>query len=184
MERASSRINKQRKSRLKRKKSVASKTDKKSVKKEISDSKTQRAQSRRNKSSKKISTKKLKNIEVESRLFSYLKLYIIHLPTLFLALIISYLTYLLITNVSPESIKHFLVPNTYLPLLILAFTSIFFLSSYILLNTRKGLTIASIFIVFLFLSLQQVLIDWKIAVIIILPFVLLEITLTLVKRTK
>lgn len=184
MARAASRINKQRKNRLKRKKSVANKFDKKSVTKEVDENKAQRAQSRRTKKSKTTSAKKPKVNEPRRSIFSGLKLYVTHLPTLFLALISSYLTYLLIINVSPNSIKHFIIPNTYLPLIILAFVSVFFLSSYIFLSTRRGLTAASIFIIFLFLRLQQVLIDWKIAAIIILPYVLLETTLTLVKRTK
>ncbi len=103
------------------------------------------------------------------------------LPTLTVGLAFAAATYWLITTINPIQIKHIILPNTYLPLLLLAFLTIFFLASFVWLNSRRGLITAIITICFLFLQLQQVIITNTITIAIIGPLVLLELILSFIK---
>ena len=149
--------------------------------------KSRRAQTRRVKTAppsqqktKKVSSQK-KNASHQT---SWLKGYITHLPTFLLCLVSGYLTYLFISNVSPESVRHFLLPNTYLPLIVLVFITIFFLFSFLLLNSRRGMFAANYISLLLFLALNQVIIDWRLVILLLVPFVTIEIILSLIIQSN
>ncbi len=82
--------------------------------------------------------------------------YLTHLPTLILSTPFLYTTYYILTKVNPDQIKHFLLPNTYLPLLISTFFASLFFFSFILLKTSRGLIISLLLTTLLFLKLQHV----------------------------
>jgi hypothetical protein len=84
------------------------------------------------------------------------KKYLKHLPLLLLSVPFYAGAYYIFTYIHPDKIKHFLIPNTYLPLQFTLFSGNFFLFSYLLLNTRRGLGL-SLFLSFtLFLKLQLI----------------------------
>ena len=107
--------------------------------------------------------------------------YLKHLPTFIFALLFSGTTYLILTRIHPENIKHFLIPNSYLPLLISVFLSSFFLFSFILLNSRRGFLISLLMLIFLFLHLQQTEIPLKIVFFIVAPLFFIETIISLIK---
>lgn len=100
--------------------------------------------------------------------------YLEHLPTLLLAFMSGFGLWKLISTVRPQEIKHFILPNTYLPFLILFFLTIFFITSYFLLNTRRGFFISLFLTIISFLKLQQVILEiWLIASL-ALSFIIIE----------
>jgi len=161
MTRASSRIKKSKRKKIKRERVIFES-------KKQSESKKQRV----------VKTAKKNNLNSVSS--SWLKGYLTHLPTLFFAFVSCYLTYLFVINISPETVRHFILPNTYLPLIILVFISSFFLSSYILLNSRRGLFTASYLSLLTFLAVQQVILDWRVIGILLIPFLVIETILSLI----
>ena len=111
-----------------------------------------------------------------------LKSYWQHLPTLVVGLIFAFITFLILTRIEPMSIKHFLLPHTYLPLLASVFVSSWFLLSFFLLNTRRGLLLSLALITLLFLKLQQVVLTTQVMLSVIIPLLLLEFLLTFIIR--
>jgi len=87
-----------------------------------------------------------------------LKNYFAHLPTLMTGLFFSFITFLILRHVEPNSIKNLISPNTYLPFLLSLFFALSFTSSFILLNTRRGFLLSGAIILYFFLKLQQVII--------------------------
>lgn len=65
------------------------------------------------------------------------------LPTLIIGLLLLAVLILITRSVYPESIAHILFKNSFLPIISLTFLSSFFLSSYVLLHSRKGLLFAT-----------------------------------------
>lgn len=118
----------------------------------------------------------------ESHLGLTLLKYVKHLPTLVFAFLFFTTTYLILTRIHPESIRHFLIPNSYLPLLISAFLFSFFLFSFILLNSRRGFLISLLVLIFLFLHLQQTEISLKIVFYIVVPIFFIEAIISLIKE--
>ena len=108
--------------------------------------------------------------------------YLQHLPTLFLGIIFSALTFFILTKVEPSAVQHLILPNTYLPFLASSFLASFFLTSFLLLNSRRGFFLALAITIFLFLRVQQVLIKPQILLIIISPLVILELVFSLINR--
>lgn len=106
------------------------------------------------------------------------KQYLAHLPTLLIGLGFSFLSYKIFTLVHPDSIKHFLLPNSYLPLLLVIFFALFFLFSYLLLNSRRGFFISYFAVIILFLKLQQVELSAVIILLVAAPFLMLELLIT------
>lgn len=104
-----------------------------------------------------------------------------HLVTLFFAFIFSFITYSILTKVSPDSIKHFILPNSYLPFLISFFLASFFLLSFLLLHTRRGFLLAIFLLITLFLKLQQVEITYLILLSLFLPLAVIEVIASLIK---
>lgn len=95
---------------------------------------------------------------VKSELFmaTVLKKYLKHLPLLIISLPFYGLVYYLLTRVHPDKIRHFLIPNTYLPFQLPLFMANFFLFSYLLLNTRRGLELSLLIMLTLFLKLEAI----------------------------
>lgn len=94
-----------------------------------------------------------------SIIFKALKHYFKHLPTLFLSLFFGTLTFYFLKNISPESVRHFIIPNTYLPFLLLIFLTTLFLFSFVFLNTKIGLLLSAMLTTFLFMRVQLVVLD-------------------------
>lgn len=83
------------------------------------------------------------------------KKYLTHLPTLVIAVIGHWLLFLLLIRVRPSQVQNILIPNSYLPIVVLFFLSQFFLWSYIFLHRRRGLFAALLSTTVVFLRLQS-----------------------------
>ncbi len=127
------------------------------------------------KGSNKTKTKLTKTLK------KILDAYLFHSPTLIAALVFSGLTYFIATNIEPAQIRNWLLPNTYLPLLLSVFISGFFWFSYILLSSRRGFLLAIAAVIFLFLYLQQTIITASIVAAILAPILVIEIIVSLIK---
>ena len=84
------------------------------------------------------------------------KKYLKHLPLLFLSLPFYAGAYYIFNYVHPSQIRHFLIPNTYLPLQLVFFLGNFFLFSYLFLKARRGLELGLLLGFILFLKLQTI----------------------------
>jgi len=114
------------------------------------------------------------------RVFKLIKLYLTHWPTLIIGLCFTFITYNIFKHVYPLSIKHFVLPNSYLPLLLSLFLSCFFCLSFIFLNTRRGFLISLVILILIFFKLQAVIFTPLIILSAILPLLALEIILSLI----
>ena len=112
------------------------------------------------------------------------KQYLAHLPTLLIGLGFSFLSYKILTYIHPDSIKHVLLPNSYLPLLLTIFFALFFLASYLLLNSRRGFFISYFAVIILFLTLQQVELSAVIVLLVTAPFFMLDLLITAITFIK
>jgi hypothetical protein len=109
----------------------------------------------------------------------------LHIPAHFHLLVFSLIGYSMIAyilfSVQPSAIEHVLLPNSYVPLLILSFVSDLFFFSFLLGNSRRGFLIAVVFTIYLFLRLQQVL-TVPVATGIAVPFLLYELGMTFLEK--
>lgn len=112
-------------------------------------------------------------------LFRLVVRYLKHLPTLLIGLIFSAVVYLIITRVEPSSIRHVILPNSYLPLLLAVFLACFFIFSFVLLNTRRGFFSALIVMIVLFLRVQQVIFSPLIIIAVVAPILVIELAFSL-----
>jgi hypothetical protein len=128
----------------------------------------------------KIKKRVKKNNKLTNRILKLIKLYLTHLLTLIIGLCFTFITYNIFKHISPVSIKHFILPNSYLPLLLPLFLSCFFCLSFVLLNTRRGFLTSLIILILTFLKLQAVIFTPLIILCTILPFLTLEIILSLI----
>lgn len=126
---------------------------------------------RSNKPKKTQSPNSQKNHSLGNLVINYLK----HIPTLIIGLIFSYILFQFLNKVNPSNVKHFLLPNSYLPLLLLVFFTGFFLLSFLLLNSRRGLIGSLWLTIILFLQVQRVIISIQAIIILFFILVLLEI---------
>ena len=92
------------------------------------------------------------------------------LQTLFLSLPFYLGVYWHLRYISPEHIRHILIPNSYLPFQV-----------YLFLNVRRGFLVSLGFALSLFFQLQTLL-TWQVLVIICLPLLILEIISSLLDR--
>lgn len=88
--------------------------------------------------------------------------YLKHLPTLSLSLPFLGVTGYIVTRVSPTQVRHFILPNTYLPLLAPFFLGMFFFLAFIFLNSRRAFFLSLSLTFFLFLKLHAVSLTWVI----------------------
>jgi len=103
------------------------------------------------------------------------------LQTLFLSLPFYLGVYWHLRYISPEHIRHILIPNSYLPFQVYLFLGNFFLLSFLFLNVRRGFLVSLGFALSLFFQLQTLL-TWQVLVIICLPLLILEIISSLLDR--
>jgi hypothetical protein len=101
--------------------------------------------------------------------------YLAYSSTLILAIPFYLATHYIFKNIPPDLIKNFILVNSYLPLQLALFFANFFFFSFLTLKTRRGLLIAAIITIFLFLKLQQVIISWQIVISILCFFVIIEL---------
>lgn len=110
--------------------------------------------------------------------------YITYWPLLVITLAHIFLLQNVVHSVDPENWKHLILPNTYLPMLLLITSTVFFGSSYIFLNTARGLRVALIIFFIFFLKFQNVRIDFALIVILGALFVLLELLSFLLQKKR
>jgi hypothetical protein len=144
--------------------------------------KSRLARSRLKRGKKNKKSKRSKGAERQWR--SWLQAYWQHLPTLLVGLIFAAVTGLILTQVQPLKIKHFLLPHSYLPLLLAVFATCWFVASFVLLNTRRGLILALWCSLLLFLRLQQVLLTWQTMLIPAVVLFLMEVVLSAVTSVQ
>ena len=128
----------------------------------------------------KIKKRVKKKKQLLPRVFKLIKLYFTHWPTLIIGLCFTFITYNIFKHVYPLSIKHFVLPNSYLPLLLSLFLSCFFCLSFIFLNTRRSFLISLVILILIFFKLQAVIFTPLIILSAILPLLALEIILSLI----
>lgn len=133
------------------------------------------------KAKSRLEQKKRKpKFKIKKHLVHYLK----HIPTLLISIPFFLVCYFILNKVEPNRIDNFLLIKTYLPLQIPLFTANFFFFSFITLKTRRGFSIASIISIFLFLKLQNVIINWLVVVTILISFVIIELILMSFEKLK
>ncbi len=114
----------------------------------------------------------LKKGGFKTNFFLIIKKYLNHLPTLILAIILWLTTVFFLREISPDSVKHFILPNSYLPFLVLIFLSSLFSLSFIFLNRRIGYLLSIAITTYLFLKIQQVVLEsWLLIPLTMLLFV-------------
>ena len=110
------------------------------------------------------------------------KKYLKHLPLLLLSMPFYTGAYYIFINIHPDKIKHFLIPNTYLPLQLVLFGGNFFLFSYLLLNTRRGFGISLFIALTLFLKLQLITNYLTVAIVLATIGLVIELAISLLKK--
>jgi hypothetical protein len=109
------------------------------------------------------------------------------IPAHFHLLVLATVGYLAIAlifwRVHPQTIAHFLLPNSYLPLLIIFFLANLCLFSFIFNHTRRGLLLALMFTINLFLLLQQIL-TVKMALVVGVAFLAYETVITIINHRR
>lgn len=108
--------------------------------------------------------------------------YLRHLPILFFSLIFYGTLIFLTKNYYPDAIRHFILPNTYLPFQLLLFLANWSLFSFIFLHTRRGFLISLILQMLIFLKLQQISVTPVLVLSIVGGITILEVLLSLSKR--
>jgi len=134
---------------------------------------------------KKIRSKKtnLNSSQKQLTHLNILKRYLSHTPTLILGLFFSYTLIQFLNRVHPSNVKHFLLPNSYLPLLLLVFFAGFFLLSFLLLNSRRGFIGSLWLTIMLFLHVQRVIISIQAIIISLFILMALEILYLFANKT-
>ncbi|MCA9369142.1 hypothetical protein KC721_02505 [Candidatus Woesebacteria bacterium] len=116
-----------------------------------------------------------------------LKKYLKFSPLLIVAILHLGLLSYVVRTVAPETWQHFLIPNSYLPMLLLLIATVFWFSSYLFLNTARGIRFSLFAGIFFFLKVQSVILSSSFVVVVIGLFVLSEICiyfLTMIGHSK
>lgn len=82
--------------------------------------------------------------------------YFKHLPILLLSIACFFWLIQILTTVYPSDVAHWLIPNSYLPLLTPLFFTTWFLFSYLLLNLQRGLILGLAITLLIFFRLQMI----------------------------
>jgi hypothetical protein len=101
-----------------------------------------------------------------------------HLPAFFLSLPFYGAAFYIFTRIQPNLIRHWLIPNSYLPLLVVMLIANTFLFGFLFLNTRRGLVVSLLLTVLLFLKLQLVIFTPGLIFIMLISFGIIELLLT------
>jgi hypothetical protein len=112
----------------------------------------------------------------------FLKNYLSHLPALFMAVFFYIILVLTMVNINPDLIKDFILPSTYLPVLVVVFLANFFLLSFIFLNSKRGLFYTSLLTIVIFLKFQKVIFEPIILLILVLTVVFFEVLFNLLQK--
>jgi hypothetical protein len=115
---------------------------------------------------------------------THLSSYLRYLPTLILSFPLYGCAYYIVTTFSPQQIRHIILPNTYLPLLLVIFLANGFLFSFFLLKTRRGFLFSALITLLLFLKLQSVIVTWQVVTVLLISFAIIELILTQLERKK
>lgn len=83
-----------------------------------------------------------------------------HFPTLVIGIFFTFLLIVLVTIFSPDQLKNFVLPNSFLPFFACFLLASFFLLSWLLLDSVIGMWWAIWLTSFVFLRVQQVAIGW------------------------
>jgi len=102
-------------------------------------------------SAKKERTSKFSSHQ-QSLKFKYLK----HSPLLLVAILCAFWTKNILVTKYPTEIAHFILPNSYLALLLPVFLTITFVSTYLLLNMKRGIVLGIAGTLLLFFKLQNI----------------------------
>lgn len=89
----------------------------------------------------------------------------------------------ILTQIQPAEIENWLIPHSFLPLLLASFGAGFFLFSYLLLNTRRGFLLAALTTTCLYLRLQQIIITPDVLGYILVLFGILELIAVVVSKS-
>ncbi len=111
-----------------------------------------------------------------------LKKYLRHLPLLLLSMPFYGGAYYIFSHIHPAKIKHFLIPNTYLPLQLILFGGNFFLFSYLLLNTKRGLRMSILIGLILFLKLELITNYLAVAAVLLIIGLTIELVISWLKK--
>lgn len=111
-------------------------------------------------------------------------LYTSHLGTLFLGIVFGFLTTSLMRSIKPDIIANLVLPHSYLPFQVGLFSTIFFLSSFLWLNTRRGYLTALTVQSLVFLQLQKVEVTWQLSLSLMTLFVIIELTFIYLARNS
>jgi hypothetical protein len=103
-----------------------------------------------------------------------------HLALLLLCLPFYLTVGAIMTKVNPDTIAHFLLPSTFLPLQFPLFLANFFFFSFIFLNSRRGLLLSLLISILLFLKLQQVVFEVSWFIGLLVSFILVELAASMI----
>lgn len=112
-----------------------------------------------------------------------LKKYLRFSPLLVITLVHVFAITYFMSRVDPATWKHFLIPSSYLPMLLLITSTTFFASSYLFLNTGRGVRIALLTFCIFFLKFQAVSLTIPVVFSLLCIFGFLEIV-SLLKNKK
>jgi len=102
-----------------------------------------------------------------------------YLPLLGLGALSLSFTFYILTQFSPAELETPFLPQVYLPLQVMTFLSLFFLGSFLTLNTRRGYLLAAFFQTLIFLRLQQISFSRELVIGLIGIFGIIELLLTI-----
>lgn len=110
--------------------------------------------------------------------------YLKHLPLLGLSVLFFLLTLYLLGSFSPSELQIEFLPNVYLPLQITSFLTLFFLASFLTLNTHRGYLVACLGQALMFLRLQRVDLTTEVVLSLIGVFVIIELLILIIQFTS
>lgn len=111
--------------------------------------------------------------------------YVTKIRTLGIGIFFLALLFVFLYSIHPNQIKNVLYPNSFLPFLVLTALSIFFIASYFLMNTRRGLFVATSILVLLWIKLcypDDLIFSFGAAIALFFWFFLIEIVFLKIKH--
>ncbi len=135
-------------------------------------------------SSTKILATLLANISEGFKVSANFNAYRQRLPQLGIALGLGFALLQLMQHVSPQTVAHVLFPNSYLPITSLWFLCWWYLSGFILQNSKRGLFMSCLATLWLYTRLQLVITAWWWWSIVLLGWLLLEIVAAKIRTRR
>ncbi|NCS97838.1 MAG: hypothetical protein GW762_04590 [Candidatus Pacebacteria bacterium] len=103
-------------------------------------------------------------------------------PLLLISLIHIFVLYRVLTTIDPASWKNVVIPSTYLPMLLLIVSTTFFTTSYIFLNTSRGIRFSLFVGTLFFLKFQHVVLSIPVLTALISVYSVVELISVLLSR--